>query len=195
MLAASAAGVALAHASLIRSDPPANTRLERSPETVTVWFDEPIEPGYTFLTVYDQAGARVDRLDARYAAGREPSVALGLPELPTGSYVVVWRVISLDDGHAVGGAFAFGVNAPPDPSAAAEAGRQADTQPDLTTFLIRFLSLMGQMVLFGAIAFLEIVWRPVLRGAQRDGWLADPLALEAEQRRWCRYWPTSWSAR
>ncbi len=184
ILAAGAAGVALAHASLIRSDPPANTRLDRSPETVTVWFDEPIEPGYTFLAVYDRDGTRVDRLDARYAAGREPSIALSLPELPTGSYVVVWRGISPYDGHAVGGAFAFGVNAPPDPSAAAEAGRQADTQPDLTTFLIRFISLMGQMVLLGAVAFREFVWRPVLRGAQRAGWLADPLVLDREQRRW-----------
>jgi copper transport protein len=183
-LAAAAAGVALAHASLIRSDPPANTRLERSPESVSVWFDEPIEPGYTFLSVYDRAGQRVDRLDARFAGGREPSITLSVPELPAGSYVVVWRVISLDDGHAVGGAFAFGVNAPPDPAAAAEAGRQADTQPDLTTFLIRFLSLMGQVVFVGAIVFLEIVWRPVLNAAQRAGWLTNPRVLDPEQRRW-----------
>jgi copper transport protein len=182
--AGAAAASAVAHSGVIRSDPTANTRLEQSPQTVTVWFNEPIEPGYTFLSVYDDAGQRVDRLDAQYAGGREPSVTVTVPELPTGSYVVVWRVISLEDGHAVGGAFAFGVNAAPDPAAAAEAGRQADTQPDLTTFLIRWLSLLGQVVLFGAIAFLEIGWRPALRAAERAGWLANPNVLEPEQRRW-----------
>ena len=54
-------------------EPPANTRLERSPQTVKVWFDDPIEPGYTFLSVYDQAGARVDR---QYGLGPLPRVAM-----------------------------------------------------------------------------------------------------------------------
>jgi|SRR5579859_607338 len=182
-LAASSAGVALAHASLVRSDPAPNTRFERSPGSVTVWFDEPIEPDYAHLSVYDAAGTRVDRVDARFTPGDQPSVTATLPDLPTGSYVVVWRVISVDDGHAVGGAFAFGVRASPDPKAAVTAGAQADARPDLTSNLIRFLDLIGQLLLFGALVFRGWVWQPLLVGPAA----AEPgaaRAIEDETRRW-----------
>ncbi len=177
---AEAAAAGAAHASLVRSDPAPNTRLEQSPASVTVWFHEPVEPDYAHLSVYDANGQRVDRVDAHYIPGAQPSIIVTLPDLPTGSYVVVWRVISVDDGHAVGGAFAFGVRASPDPTAAVAAGAQADAQPDLTSFLIRFLDLIGQMVLFGAIVFRAVVWQPVLRAASAD----ERRAIETEERRW-----------
>src|SRR5260221_14426313 len=173
MIAAAGAGIALAHATLVRSDPAPNTRFEKSPASVTVWFDEPIEPEYAHLSVYDANAQRVDRVDARYSPGAEPSVTATLPDLPAGSYVVVWRVISVDDGHPVGGAFAFGVRASPDPKSAVAAGAQADAQPDLTSHLIRFLDLIGQMVLFGAVVFRGLVWRPGLTAAQRAGQLSS----------------------
>ncbi len=178
--AGEAAAAGAAHASLVRSDPAPNTRLEQSPASVTVWFDEPVEPDYAHLSVYDANSQRVDRLDAHYTPGARPSITLTLPDLPTGSYVVVWRVISVDDGHAVGGAFAFGVRASPDPKAAVAAGAQADAQPDLTTFLIRFLDLIGQMVVLGAIVFRAVVWQPVLRAGSAD----ERRAIETEERRW-----------
>lgn len=183
-LAAAGAGPALAHASLVRSDPAANTRFEQSPASVTVWFDEPVEPEYAHLSVYDANSQRVDRLDARYAPGAQPSLTATLPDLPAGSYVVVWRVISVDDGHAVGGAFAFGVRASPNPQAAVVAGAQADAQPDLTSHLIRFLDLVGQMLLFGAVVFRGLVWRPVLGAAEGSGELSSARKIADEQRRW-----------
>jgi copper transport protein len=182
-LAGAGADVALAHASLARSDPAPNTRFEQSPDSVTVWFDEPVEPEYAHLSVYDSNSQRVDRLDARYTPGAQPSLRATLPELAAGSYVVVWRVISVDDGHAVGGAFAFGVRASPDPKAAVAAGAQADAQPDLTSHLIRFMDLIGQMLLFGAVVFRGLVWRPVL-GAMSLGGTSSPREIEDEQRRW-----------
>ena len=184
LLAAVSAGIVLAHASLVRSNPAPNTRFEQSPAGVTVWFDEPIEPEYAHLSVYDAGGQRVDRLDSRYSPGEEPSITATLPNLPTGSYVVVWRVISVDDGHPVGGAFAFGVRASPDPGAAVAAGAQADAQPDLTSHLIRFLDLIGQMLLFGAVVFQGLVWRPVLLTALRAGQLSGLGEIETEERRW-----------
>jgi copper transport protein len=187
-LAAAGAGVAWAHASLVRSDPAPNTRFEQSPGSVTVWFDEPVEPDYAHLSVYDANSRRVDRLDSRYTPparpGAQPSITATLPDLPAGSYVVVWRVISVDDGHAVGGAFAFGVRASPDPKAAVTAGAEADAQPDLTSHLIRFLDLIGQMLLFGAVVFRGLVWRPVLSMAQRSGELGDARRIRDEERRW-----------
>src|SRR5260221_11986642 len=90
-LAAASTGIALAHASLVRSDPAPNTRFEQSPGSVAVWFDEPIEPEYAHLSVYDSNSQRADRLDAGYTPGAEPSPEATLPWRPAGRYVWVWR--------------------------------------------------------------------------------------------------------
>jgi copper transport protein len=83
------------------------------------------------------------------------------------------------DGHAVGGAFAFGVGVPPDTAAANAANAQANVEPDVTTNLIRWLSLWGQAVLVGAMVFRLLVWLPATSG------LGPELpALRTEQKRW-----------
>jgi copper transport protein len=188
-LACVAVGIAWAHPSLVRSEPAANATLDRAPAQVAVWLDEAIEPDYAHLSVWDASGQRVDRLDAQYVPGFDPyggqaGIVVSLPPLPHGSYVVVWRVIAVGDGHAVGGAFAFGVGVPPDTRAAAAANAEANSAPDLTTQLIRFLSLIGQAVFLGAVVFRSVVLEPGLVTAESAGWLADREALRVEQRRW-----------
>jgi copper transport protein len=163
--------------------------LETAPGQVAVWLDEAIEPDYAHLSVYDGSGQRVDRLDAQYVPGFLPGqeaagIVVSLPPLPQGSYVVVWRAIAVGDGHAVGGAFAFGVGVPPDTAAAAAANAEASAEPDLTTQLIRFLALAGQSVFLGAVALRSVVLQPGTAAAEEAGWLADRSALQAEQRRW-----------
>ncbi len=181
VLAAITFGIAYAHPSFIRSDPPANTTLAESPPTVTVWFDEAIEPDYGLVAVYDTQGQRVDNFNTQYIAGNEPSLVATLPPLPQGSYVVTWRVLSTVDGHAVGGAFAFGVGVPPDLAAASAANAQANVEPDLTTNLIRWLSLLGQAVLVGALVFRLLIWFPVVETFR---WNVSTEAVRVEQKRW-----------
>ncbi len=182
--------VAWAHPSVVRSEPAANTSLATPPKQVIVWLDEDIEPAYAHLSVYDGQGNRVDKLDAQYvpgfgaAAAGAAGIVASLPPLLTGSYVVVWRVIAVGDGHPVGGAFAFGVGVAPDTAAAFAAGAKANPQPDLTTQLIRYLGLLAQMVFLGAVVFRSLVWGPGLAAAQRAGWLTDRGSIEAEARRW-----------
>lgn len=179
LLAALTFGIAYAHPSFVRSDPPANATLAESPATVTVWFDEAIEPDYGLVAVYDARGQRVDNFNIQYNPGVEPSLTTTLPPLPDGSYIVTWRVLSTVDGHAVGGAFAFGVGVPPDTAAASAANTQATVEPDLTINLIRWLSLAGQAVLVGALVFRLMIELPVLSGLG-----AELIALSTEQRRW-----------
>lgn len=181
--------VAWAHPSLVRSEPAANSTLERAPAQVAVWLDEAIEPDYAHLSIYDAQGERVDRLDAQYVPGFQPyggvaGIVVSLPPLPDGSYVAVWRVIAVGDGHAVGGAFAFGVGVPPDTRSPLLAGAATGAEPDLTTQLIRFLTLAGQAVFLGAAAFRSLVFQPGLAAAGRAGWLAGREAFVAEHRRW-----------
>ncbi len=160
--------VALAHASLVRSDPSASATLAEAPKIVTVWFDEPIEPDYSHLEVYDLQGRRVDNLNTQYQSGDEPALTVSLPSLPQGTYVVVWRVISVGDAHAVGGAFSFGIGVPPEAADASAAGAQAETGPDLSAHLLRYLGLFAQAVLFGAVVFRSLIWQPVVTGAWRE---------------------------
>lgn len=182
--------VVWAHPTVVRSEPAANTSLATPPKQVVVWLDENIEPEYAHLSVYNDQGVRVDKLDAQYvpafgpAAAGAAGIVVSLPPLSTGSYVVVWRVIALGDGHAVGGAFAFGVGVAPDTAAALAAGAEANPAPDLTTQLIRYLGLLAQMVFLGAVAFRSLVWSPGLAAAERAGWLTDRPSVEAEARRW-----------
>ncbi|MCC7360231.1 MAG: copper resistance protein CopC/CopD [Anaerolineales bacterium] len=189
-LAAGWAGVAWAHPIVVRSDPAANTALTEPPKQVGVWFDEDIEPAYAHLSVYNAAGTRVDRLDAQYVPGFGPAatgaagIVASLPPLPTGSYVVVWRVIAVSDGHPVGGAFAFGVGVAPDTAAARAASLEANPAPDLTTQLIRYAGLLAQLVFLGAVAFRSLVWGPGLAAAERAGVPMERTALEAEAKRW-----------
>ncbi|HMA47544.1 MAG TPA: copper resistance protein CopC, partial [Frankiaceae bacterium] len=50
------------------------------------------------------------------------------PDLPDGTYVVTWRVVSADS-HPVSGAYALGVGTAPDTSAAAASGRTGAGSP------------------------------------------------------------------
>lgn len=171
------AGIAWAHPSLVRSEPPANATLHTAPRQVTVWFDEQIEPAYGNLSVYDAVGQRVDNFDTVFTPGTEPSLTVTLPELPKGSYLVAWRVFSVGDGHAVGGAFSYGVGVPPDVAAARTANTEAEVQPDTTTKLIRVVGLLAQLIFIGALAFQALVWRPAVLGTGAEA------ALAGEQRR------------
>jgi copper transport protein len=163
-LAGVTTGVAWAHPVVVRSEPAANSTVQSAPRAVSVWFNEPIEPDYGNLAVYDTNGLRVDNFDTRYTPGPEPSLTVTLPELPQGSYLVTWRAFSVGDGHSVGGAFSYGVGVPPDVDAAAAANQQAQAlgEPDETGHLIRWLGLLAQLVLVGALAFRVLVWRPAV---------------------------------
>ena len=98
-----------AHAAFDRSDPPPNAILPDSPETVQVWFTEPLEFDYSTLTLYDERGAPVP------GASSEPgdddySLRILLSEpLDRGTYSVVWDNLSAADGHTAGGYIAFTV--------------------------------------------------------------------------------------
>ncbi len=100
------AGPAAAHASLISVDPPDGARLDESPATVTLTFSEPVSADLGGVQVLDSAGRRVDHGAARVAG---LTVAIDVqPDLPDGTYVVSYRVVSAD-GHPVRGGSVFGV--------------------------------------------------------------------------------------
>jgi copper transport protein len=106
------AGVASAHALLVRSDPAANAVLTAPPSEVRLWFSEPVTPGLSTAVVVDPSNHEVDNHDAHVNPGNQEEIDVTLPTLAPGQYVVAWVTVSASDGHRVGGSFIFAIAAP-----------------------------------------------------------------------------------
>ena len=107
VLAAGFPGAADAHALLVRSSPPKRAVLRDPPKQVELWFNERLEPAFATLTVSDKSGAAVGG-HATVDAGERKRLILVLPPLPSGSYTVRFRVLSVD-GHVAEDSFGFSV--------------------------------------------------------------------------------------
>ncbi|WP_322796409.1 FixH family protein [Tepidiforma sp.] len=152
-------GQAEAHAALRASEPAANAYLQRPPREVILDFSEPI----------DARGSTVRLLDARGAvvATGEPVVTgarmrATLPELAPGIYNVLWSNVSLVDGHAISGSYPFTVLNPDGSVPAGEnlvqaAGSSADRLGREDGIAVRWLSLLGLMMVAGAAVIL-LLW-------------------------------------
>jgi copper transport protein len=95
---------ASAHASLLASDPADGATLATAPATLTLSFNEPVEP--LAIRILDGEGAASAVTQIRRDGADlilTPPAVLG-----EGAHVVSWRVISAD-GHPVGGSLTFWV--------------------------------------------------------------------------------------
>ena len=72
-----------AHASLIRSEPPANSTLDTSPDRITIWFSEPMEAAFSEIQVLNATGARVDNKNSAVDANDLTVMSVSLPPFPT----------------------------------------------------------------------------------------------------------------
>jgi methionine-rich copper-binding protein CopC len=100
--------IADAHALLLKTSPPRRAALREPPKHVELWFNERLEPAYATVTISSQAGAIVKTGDAN-VSGQDPKrVAVPLPALAPGVYVVKFRVLSVD-GHIAEDSFTFSV--------------------------------------------------------------------------------------
>jgi len=103
-----APGAAFAHAFLDHADPAVGSTLHRTPAQVKLWFSEPIEPAFSSLRVFDARGSEIDKGDQTVSSNDKTLLAVSVPNLPPGTYRVVWRVVSADT-HKTGGDFTFSI--------------------------------------------------------------------------------------
>ena len=99
---------ALAHALLVKAEPPRRAVLAKAPAQVRLWFNEEIEDAYTSLVVLDAGKHPVSDVKFQLALDDQKSIVLPLPELAPGKYSVKFRVLSVD-GHVVESSFDFTV--------------------------------------------------------------------------------------
>jgi copper transport protein len=99
--------LACAHASLVASDPAAEAVLAAPPATLSLTFNEPVEP--LALRLIDAHGRAAPISDVT----RDGDVLTLTPPAPLGAggHVLSWRVMS-SDGHPVGGSLTFWIGAP-----------------------------------------------------------------------------------
>jgi copper resistance protein C len=98
-------GKAVAHAFLDHAEPRVGNKVATPPREVTLWFTQKLEPAFSSVTVTNAAGQRVDTGKAR-VSGNQMSVSLRAGG--TGTYRVMWRVLSVDT-HTTDGNFTFQV--------------------------------------------------------------------------------------
>jgi copper transport protein len=170
--AVASAGLALgpapadAHAELISTEPASGEQLDVAPERVVLRFSESVDVSDDAVEVLTAGGDRVDVGDPGHPDGERSSVAVDLPDLDDGTYVVSWRVVS-SDSHPVSGAFTFGVGdagaALSDADAQALlddtlAGSGSDHLVGVTYGIVRFAAFAGLVVLIGGAVFVAALW-------------------------------------
>jgi methionine-rich copper-binding protein CopC len=97
----------LAHAMLVKAEPPRRAQLTQPPAHVRLWFNEEVEKDYASLAV-SHADKPVTEVKPRIAADDPKSILLPLPQLSPGKYTVKFRVLSVD-GHVVDSSYDFTV--------------------------------------------------------------------------------------
>jgi copper transport protein len=154
------AAPAAAHAAVVSSSPAQGQHLAHAPHTVTVFFDQPVQPDDGGLVVLNSGGQPVQ------VASGHPSPATLSAQLPaslgTGAYVGDYTVTSVD-GHVVSGGIVFLVGN-------VKAGAIATLTRPHTSFTNwvddfgQFLTYLGVLIAVGLAFFLAFILRA---GAER----------------------------
>lgn len=97
-----------AHAVLVRSTPPHRAVLGQMPERVQLWFNERLEPAYSAVSVWSDAGIQVDARDVTVGPDDPRRVSVTIETRAPGHYTIKYRVLSVD-GHIVDSRLTFTV--------------------------------------------------------------------------------------
>lgn len=90
-------GVAGAHASAERSEPPVGSQVRVPPTEVKVWFNVGVDPKLSKIEVFDAHGRRVDKKDTHLAGKSTRALVVSLTApLPAGEYKVHWEAVAAD---------------------------------------------------------------------------------------------------
>jgi copper transport protein len=185
VIVAAWAAPAFAHAVLDGTDPGSGATVQRSPQAITLTFNEPVEASLGAVRVFDSRAHRIDVGNPEHPGSKAKEVRVSAPKLDDGTYVVTWRVISAD-AHPVRGAFTFSVGSTQTTTKEAQGLAQrlltdegGNTAIGVLFAIARFGAFSAMAVLIGAAAFLAFVWRTGRddRRARRIVWTAWGAAL------------------
>ncbi|MTE11979.1 copper resistance CopC family protein [Nocardia aurantiaca] len=144
-------GVADAHSAPIASSPDNGAQIDTSPATVSITFNESLQPAYPSMTVTGPDGNLWSKGQPKVEG---PTISIEVGELgPVGEYKIAYRVTSAD-GHPVSGTRSFtltkaGNGTPgPKPDSTAKSGGSDGGGVPLWVFIVAAVVLFG-----GGLAF------------------------------------------
>jgi copper transport protein len=135
-----------AHANLVRASPSPGTAVDPAPPVVYAEFGEAIDLGYSSLDVLDANGQSVTTGTTEADPTSDAAMLVPVGDLADGTYVVVWRTLSVVDGHVIRGSFAFGVG---EPVSADVAVSVASIESSPAAAVSRWSLFVGAAVLIG----------------------------------------------
>ena len=159
-----AAAPVSAHAVLTSTEPLGGSTLATSPDRVVLRFTEAVQIPLGSIRVFaSPSGKRIETGPAGRAEGQSNAVAVTLPELDRGNFIVTWRVTSADS-HPIHGAFTFTVGSAPrsaEDAALAEkllASGGGSTTVGAVYAVVRFAAYGALVLLVGGFAFVGLIW-------------------------------------
>ena len=150
------AGAAQAHAELIRTSPAQGSIVTSAPSEIVVTFSEAVQPVTTRITVIAPDGKRIDSGNPR-VQGDNMHIPVRT-NVPGGTYLVSYRVISADS-HPVGGGFTYSVGAP-SPGGAPKPlnGGETDKVVATSVSVMQFVGFVGLILVLGPAMVLIALW-------------------------------------
>ena len=185
------AAPAAAHADLVRTAPAAGDVLAAPPSKIDLLFTEDVDASLGAVEVFDAEAKPVKTGPPQQLDGRNDGVTVSMPsDLPFGTYVVTWRVVS-GDSHPIHGAFTFIVGTGTAPGGHPQALERGLLEADsgsrtvgIVSGAARFLSYASLIVLIGGLFLVLVLWpagRSVrtVRGILGGAWCLAVLATVA----------------
>lgn len=126
------AGGALAHNTLLSSDPADGASLPSAPAQITWEFDRPVPLETMTVTLIDATGVRSQLSGSVHGAAGDTQVITPLPALGPGDVSLRWRLVGAD-GHPITGRVGFAISgATAQPEAVTDASGAEVTLPSTT---------------------------------------------------------------
>jgi copper transport protein len=137
-----------AHAVLDNSVPASGATLVDAPPQIVLDFDEPVETSLGFIRLFGSDATRVPLPSIARDASDKSIVRVDVPTLDDDTYVVTYRVVSVD-GHPVDGAITFqvGEGAPIDVTSVVADVLGDDGTDAVVSALTRVVRLAGYLAL------------------------------------------------
>jgi copper transport protein len=177
---------ARAHAVLERTEPSQGAQLERPPDQIAFYFNEPVEASFGAVRVFNSQGEEVQSGDLLRPGDSSEAIGVGLdPDLADGTYTATYRVISAD-AHPVSGGFVFSIGSGGGSGktvAELLEGQSAGAVTETAFWADRLVGYAALGAGIGLLVFLVVVWLPALATAagRSETWRT---ASEAFQHRW-----------
>ncbi|HSH01165.1 MAG TPA: CopD family protein [Anaerolineae bacterium] len=150
-----------AHAVPVSAQPRQNSIVPTTPERIQINFNEPVVAEFSRISLFSQGGDPVDVGDVYVVGGDEAVLAVDLPPVNNGTYLVNWQVLSAVDGHTTSGSYPLGIGV--DELATTASATTIASQLTPLSAAGRWLNLTGITLLIGLFVFRVGIWGPIYR--------------------------------